>query len=136
MVGRKTRLDHDPHRTGLPTSDLKKKKKKTLYKRKNNSYLLLTNDKKAPTYLLHNIVLFAVEPTPTEPAQIPIIVLVTTRPKHTQHVSLHPHATKRAFILGGLVPKCETIGMQTITKPNHSVVFQLMVSKKRRRQKL
>lgn len=62
-------------------------------KKRCNSYLLLTNCKKAPTRLLHNWVLLWVEATPTAPAQIPVIVLATTRPKHTHATSgsIHTH---------------------------------------------
>lgn len=41
LVGKKTRLDHGPRRTGLLSSDLKKTH---CTRRKKNSYLLLTND--------------------------------------------------------------------------------------------
>lgn len=51
----------------------------------------MTNDsKKTPTHSFHNIVLLAAEPTPTEPGQIFIIVLVT-KPKHTRAHLRHSH---------------------------------------------
>lgn len=75
-----------------------------------NSYLLLTNCKTAPTRLLHNWVRLWVEATPTTPAQIPVIVLVTTRPKHTHATSGSTTLTKHGFIFTGLVPKSRTIG--------------------------
>lgn len=51
-------------------------------------------------------------------------------------MSRSTHTLPSVFILSGLVPKRETIGIQTITKPNHSVAFQLMVSMKWKRREL